>query len=202
MKSPADAGALLRAALQRDRLWEVAFGGRNPRLLPEGSPRIVQMRAFDLEQWIEVAPGGIYEYWVSERGRAERQFRSADVGAAAMFLLQRGLGSQGKTSLRRSPFEPPPGFRISDLPHGGVELQWDDGAWAEFFGLGILQRALTFAWLTLEDRAAIAESVRSPAHEDPLWFSGFSPELRGPAVAPTVKSWKAWLREQEDRTDE
>ena len=113
---------------------------------PEGSLRIVQTRAFDVEQWIEVAPGGVYEYWVSERGRADRQFRTADVEAAEMFLLQCGLRSQGKTSLRRSPFEPPPGLRISGLPDGGVDLSWGDGRWAEFFGLGILQEALPGFW--------------------------------------------------------
>lgn len=195
-----EAASALRDALGLSGLWSDLFAGSHPRILPPGGERIVQMRAFDIDEWISVAPGGVYEYWFSERGQARRTFRSDDLRAITVFLVQSGLAARSMTALRQSPYDPPPGFRISENAGGPVVVEWGEHGWAEFFGPRVLVTALTFAWLMLADPADIEATARA-ADGAPLMFRGSAPDPVGPGGDPTVQSWKTWLAGREDAAD-
>lgn len=200
MISQDDAASALREELDRSSLWRELFEGSHPRVLPPGRDRIVQMRAFDLDEWITVAPGGVYEYWFSERGQAERTFRTDDLRAITVHLVQCGLAARSMSALRASPYDPPPGFRFSEVRGGPIVVEWGEHGWAEFFGTRVLVTALTFAWLMLADPDDVAASARS-ADGAPLMERGSMPDAAGPTGDPTVRSWKNWLAEREGTAD-
>lgn len=160
----------------------------------------MQMRAFDLDEWIAVAPGGVYEYWFSERGHAKRTFRTDDLRAISVYLVQCGLEARSKSALRQSPYEPPPGFRFSETTGGPIVVEWGEHGWAEFHGTRVLVTALTFAWLMLADRDDVEKTARS-ADGAPLMARGSAPDAAGPTGDPTVRSWKTWLAEREGTPD-
>ena len=193
--------ARLRAELEASPLWREAFRAQNPRMLEASRDRVVEMRAFDIDEWVHVAPGGVYEYWFSERGHARRQFRTADLRGIMICLVQAGLASAGKWVLRSSAYDRPPGFRLSQSGDGPIVVEWDDDGWAEFEGARPLRSALTFAWLMLADPDDLAASVRS-GDGAPLMLVGSA--LQGedrPTGLPTLQSWKTWLAEREVTAD-
>ena len=130
MISQDEAASALRDALSRSSVWRELFGNSHPRVLPPGRDRVVQMRAFDLEEWIAVGPGGVYEYWFSERGDARRTFRTDDLRAILVHLAQCGLEARSMSALRRSPYDPPPGFRFSEARGGPIVVEWGEHGWA------------------------------------------------------------------------
>ena len=201
MISQEEAASALREELERSPLWRELFERSHPRVLPPGGDRVVDMASFDFEEWIAAAPGGVYEFWFSERGQARRTFRTDDLRAIMVHLVQRGLASQTKLALRWSPYEPPPGFRFTESKGGPITVEWGDHGWAEFFGTWVLHDALTFAWLMLADPSDISASARS-ADGAPLMERGAMPDAAGPTGDPTVRSWKTWLAEREGTRDD
>ncbi|WP_109212288.1 MULTISPECIES: hypothetical protein [Microbacterium] len=200
MISQEEAADALRLELARSSVWRELFDDGRPRVLPPGRDRIVEVGVFDIEEWITVAPGGVYEFWFSERGEARRTFRTDDLRAIMVHLVQRGLASQAKLTMRRPLFESPPGFRLSDSKEGAITVEWADHGWAEFLGPRVLHQALTFAWLMLADPDDVAASARS-ADGAPLMERGVLPDALGPTGVPTVESWKTWLAEREGPRD-
>lgn len=195
-----EAAARLRAELEASSHWRELYRDQHPRILGPRHDRVVEMRAFDIDEWVEVAPGGVYEYWFSERGQAHREFRTADLAAICVFLVQTGLASAGKSASRASIYEPPPGFRFSQSANGPVVVEWGDDRWAEFERTGNLGQALRFAWLMLADPDAVAATVRS-RDGAPLRWVGSGPSR--PALPPdaTVASWKEWLAQRDREPD-
>lgn len=68
--SQEEAASALREELERSSLRRELFERSHPPVLPAGGDRVVDLTAFDIEEGIEVAPGGVYEFWFSERGQA------------------------------------------------------------------------------------------------------------------------------------
>jgi len=200
MISQDEAASALREELTRSSVWRELFGDSHPRVLPPGRDRVVQMRAFDLEEWIAVGPGGVYEYWFSERGDARRTFRTDDLRAILVHLAQCGLEARSMSALRRSPYDPPPGFRFSEARGGPIVVEWGDHGWAEFSGTRVLVTALTFAWLMIADPEDV-EATAGSADGAPLMVRGSMPCAAGPTGDPTVQSWKNWLAEREGTAD-
>ena len=190
----------LREALSEAEWWWSSWKDYHPSVDPPRPGRVVDVGGFDIEEWVEEAPGGVLEVWFSERGKAARLFRSDDVPAVIAFLRMRVL-AQGLKRFPRGSYEDASGFTVSAPGSDRVLLEWGEGRWAEMFEPPALDNALVWTWIMgcsdqdLDDSirsrdGAPAFHVRRPPGQEALPGTG--------DARRDVQEWRAWLRRREE----
>ena len=188
---------LAREYLREVTLWSEAHADFNPRV-SQRDGYLIDANRFDESYWASMPGPGLFELWRSERGKAQRIFRTGSIELLHSKLVCDGLARSGKWILRRSEYEKHPyGVTIEDLPsERGCVVEWETGEWAEFTDDSPLSAALRLCVVRSAHPADLAASIHS-RHGGPLLQKNSRRDLRGPkwnsAGELTVRMWKAWL---------